>query len=376
MAEPFKERIDAALVRVLGRHLQRVAPEFPRRRFAARAVAGLAPLELKARVAHVADALAACLPADFAAAAEVLELSLAAARDDDDLKALVTGDDGLAGWAVWPMTDFVARYGLAHPRRSLRALHALTQRHTAEYAIRPFLIEHRALTMATLVRWLDDPSPHVRRLVSEGTRPRLPWGMQLRHLVEDPRPCLPLLERLQDDPSGYVRRSVANHLNDVSKDHPELVIRWLREHLPGASPRRAAALRHAARALVKEGDKRALQALGLGARLRGSASFAISPARARVGEAVQLTVSLTSASARVQPLVVDYVVHHVKQGGATRAKTWKGWKLRLAAGERRALRKTHALWPVTTRRDHPGRHRVELLVNGDVLAASSFELLP
>jgi 3-methyladenine DNA glycosylase AlkC len=376
MAEPFKERIDAGLVRALGRHLQRVAPEFPRRRFAARAVAGLEPLELKARVAYVADALAVCLPADFAAAADMLEASLAEARDDDDLKALVTGDGGLAGWPVWPMTDFVARYGLAHPRRSLRALHALTQRHTAEYAIRPFLIEHRELTMTTLLSWLDDPSPHVRRLVGEGTRPRLPWGVQLRHLVEDPRPCLPLLERLQDDPSGYVRRSVANHLNDISKDHPDLVVRWLRDHLPGAPKARQATLRHAARTLIKQGDKRALRAFGLGRSLRGEASLQLAPRRARVGGAVTLSVTLTSAARQEQDLVVDYVVHHVKQDGATRAKTWKGWKLRLAAGERRALRKTHGLRPVTTRRDHPGRHRVELLVNGDVVAASSFLLLP
>ena len=374
MAQPFKERISGELIRSAAAHLWRVWPEFPRRRFTARATDGLDQLELKARVAHVADALAACLPRDFDAAAAVLEASLAEARDDDDLKALVTGGDGLAGWVVWPMTDFVARYGLAHPRRSLRALHALTQRNTAEYAIRPFLIEHRELTMKTLTSWLDDPSPHVRRLVSEGTRPRLPWGVQLQHLVEDPRPCLPLLARLQDDPSGYVRRSVANHLNDISKDHPDVVVRWLRDHLPGAPKARQATLRHAARTLVKQGDKRALRAFGLGRSLRGEASLQLAPRRARVGGAVTLAVTLTSDARQAQDLVVDYVVHHVKQDGGSRAKTWKGWKLRLAAGEQRALQKSHSLRPVTTRRDHPGVHRVELVVNGDVVAASSFEL--
>lgn len=376
MAEPFKERISGELIRSAAAHLRRVWPEFPRRRFTARATDGLDQLELKARVAHVADALAECLPQDFDVAAAVLEASLAEARDDDDLKALVIGDDGLAGWVVWPMTDFVARYGLAQPRRSLRVLHALTQRNTAEYAVRPFLIHHRDLTMATLTDWVDDPSPHVRRLVSEGTRPRLPWGVQLKHLVENPRPCLPLLLRLMDDPSDYVRRSVANHLNDVSKDHPDVVVGWLQEHLPGATPTREATLRHAARTLVKQGDKRALRAFGLGRAFRGDATLALRPRRARVGDAVEVAVTVTSGATRPQDLVADYVVHHVKQGGSSRAKTWKGWRLQLAAGEQRALRKAHSLRPVTVRRDHPGVHRVDLLVNGDVVATSAFELLP
>lgn len=375
MAAPFKERIHAALVREAAAHLQRSWAAFPRRRFVRLALDGLDALELKGRVAHVADALAECLPEDFDAAATALEGALAPARDDDDLSALATSDEGLAGWAVWPMTDFVARYGLAHPSRSLRALRALTQRNTAEYAIRPFLVEHRAQAMAALTSWLDDPSPHVRRLVSEGTRPRLPWGMQLKHLVEDPRPCLPLLERLQDDPSAYVRRSVANHLNDISKDHPDVVLDWLDHHVARGSEQRRAMLRHAARTLVKQGDKRALRAFGLGAPLRGGAQLTIRPRRARVGGQVTLAVTLESAAKRPQELVVDYIVHRVMADGSTRERVWKGWRLRLNAGERRALQKKHSLRPVTTRRDYPGVHRVELLVNGDVLAAADFDLV-
>ncbi len=115
-------------------------------------------------------------------------------------------------------------------------LHAITQRFTAEWAIRPFIVAHPALCFATLERWVDDPSVHVRRLVSEGSRPRLPWGLQLKSLIADPTPTLPLLEALQDDASEYVRRSVANHLNDIAKDHPQLIAQWLERHLPGASP--------------------------------------------------------------------------------------------------------------------------------------------
>ena len=376
MGEPFKQRVNAALVRDFATHLRRRWADFPQRRFVRLALKGLDDLELKARVAHVADALAACLPEDFDAAAEVLEAALAPARVDDDLSALVTSDEGLAGWSVWPMTDFVARYGLAYPTRSLRALRALTQRHTAEYAIRPFLIEHRAQTMATLTEWLDDESPHVRRLISEGTRPRLPWGMRLQHLVADPRPCLPLLARLQDDPSDYVRRSVANHLNDISKDHPEVVLEWLERHVEPGSEQRRAMLRHAARTLIKAPNKRALRAFGAGDALRGAATLEVLPRRVRRGGEVRLGASLTSTSRRAQALIVDYVVYHVKADGTSRAKTWKGWKLRLEAGERRKLYKSHSLREVSTRRDHPGRHHVELLVNGEVRATSSFELRP
>ena len=374
MAEPFKNLIHPELLRTAARHLERAWPEFPRQRFVRRATSGLDELELKARVTHVADALAACLPQAFSKAVGVLERTLAPARTDTDLSALVPSDDGLAGWVVWPMTDFVARYGLAHPKRALRALHAMTQRNTAEYAIRPFLVEHRDVTMATLHGWLDDRSAHVRRLVSEGTRPRLPWGIRLQHLVEDPTPCLPLLERLQDDDSEYVRRSVANHLNDIAKDHPGLVADWLERHLPDASPARTKMMRHASRTLIKNGDKRVLRAFGLGQALRGDAAFSIRPARAVVGDELRLDVTLTPKGRQPQDLVVDYVVHHVRKNGTTSGKTWKGWKLRLEPGAPHRLEKKHSLRPVTTRRDYPGLHRVELVVNGDVVAESRFDL--
>ncbi len=374
MAEPFKHRIDAALVAAAARHLRRSWRAFPARRFQRLATAGLDALELKARAVHVAAALAATLPDDFARACDVLEASLAPARRDDALDVLVTTDDGLAGWIVWPMGELVARRGLAHPERALRALHALTQRWTAEYAIRPFVVAHEALTLRTLRAWVADPSAHVRRLVSEGSRPRLPWGIRLQRFVADPTPTLPLLRALQDDASAYVRRSVANHLNDVAKDHPALVAEWLERHLPDASVERRALLRHASRTLIKRGDRRVLAAWGAGAPLRGSAELEIAPPRARVGGLVELRATLRSTARTVQRLLVDYVVHHRRAAGATSAKVWKGWSLELAPREQRTLRKRHSLRPVTTRRDRPGPHDVELLANGRPIARASFAL--
>ena len=258
MAEAFKNLINRDGVAAIRRHLARAWPGFEGARFESLAVDGLEALELKARAQHLCAALEATLPADFGAAAAVIEASLAPMRGDEELAVLRPGATGLAGWMVWPLTEFVARRGLGHPARALRVLHALTQRFTAEWAVRPFIVEHPALAFATLARWAHDPSPHVRRLVSEGSRPRLPWGMQLKALIADPAPTLPLLEALQDDPSEYARRSVANHLNDIAKDHPALVVDWVERHLSGATPERRALLKHASRTLIKQGDARML----------------------------------------------------------------------------------------------------------------------
>jgi 3-methyladenine DNA glycosylase AlkC len=220
MPEPFKNLLNENVVRDIGERLSRAGPGFERRRFERLAVDGLDALEMKARAMQIASALEATLPADFDAAAGRLEAAIAG---------------GLAGWALWPVGELVARRGLATPERGLAVLHALTQRFTAEWAIRPFIVQHPALAFETLQRWTADPSEHVRRLVSEGSRPRLPWGLQLKSLIADPSPTLPLLEALLDDPSEYVRRSVANHLNDIAKDHPHRLADWLERHLPHAT---------------------------------------------------------------------------------------------------------------------------------------------
>lgn len=361
MPEPFKNLINAGVVRRLGAQLAAADPAFDRRRFERVSLDGLEALEMKARAMQLCSALEATLPADFERAAAQL------------LQALQHGD-GLEGWSLWPVGEYVARHGQHDLERSLSVLHALTQRFTAEFAIRPFLVSQPERVFAVLARWVHDPSEHVRRLVSEGSRPRLPWGLRLKALIADPAPTLPLLAALQDDPSEYVRRSVANHLNDIAKDHPALVVDWVERHLAGATPERRALLRHASRTLVKRGHAGMLHAWGHGAALRGEASLAVVPKRVAVGESFTLTATLTSRAAKPQRLVVDYAVHHVKADGSTSPKVFKGWSIELAPRQSVVLTKRHSMRPVTTRRYFAGRHRVALHVNGQPVAEAAFEL--
>lgn len=379
MAEAFKNLINARTVTEAGRHLQRVWPGFDRRGFERQAAHGLDALEFKARAMQLADALQATLPPRFADAAEVLEAALAppipldAAGEPAGLSAAESAQ-GLAGWVIWSVGEFVARTGPADVPRALACLHAITQRFSAEFAIRPFVRDHPALVFDTLARWTQDPSAHVRRLVSEGSRPRLPWGLRLQALVVDPTPTLPLLRALQDDASAYVRRSVANHLNDIAKDHPDRVADWVHEHRADATAQRTALLRHASRSLIKQGHAPTLAAWGLQQGLQGEGTLAISPGRVAVGGEVQLQATLHSTSRRPQDLVVDYAVHHQRANGSTSPKVFKGWKLTLAPGDTRTLDKRHSLRPVTTRVLYPGWHRVELLVNGQAVAEAGFDL--
>lgn len=374
MTEAFKLLIHPDLVRATGHHLQRVWPGFDQASFVAEALSGLDGLALKARVMQVARALQQHLPGDAERALGILVSALGPPAPDERLADLAITDAGLAGWVVWPLSEAVALIAIEQPAAGLAALHAMTQRLTAEYAIRPFIVRHPALAFDTLTRWAGDPSLHVRRLASEGSRPRLPWGLRLQMLVQDPSPTLALLRQLQDDPSPYVRRSVANHLNDIAKDHPALVAQWLAEHLPNASTERRALLRHASRGLIKAGDPAVLAAWGQGQPFKGRVELALSPQALRVGDSLTLNLQLHSGARTAQHLVVDYAVHHAKAGGHTTAKVFKGWVIDLAPAEHRSLVKRHSFKRVTVRRYHPGRHALDVRINGQVLAQAGFDL--
>jgi 3-methyladenine DNA glycosylase AlkC len=280
---------------------------------------------------------------------------------------------GVRGWAILPMADFVAARGLQDFDASLDLLAEMTKRATSEFAVRPFLVADPDRTLAHAWRWAGDANRHVRRLASEGTRPRLPWGMRLGRFVADPSPLIPLLTRLRDDPSDYVRRSVANSLNDIAKDHPDLVADIARDWLADAPPERTRLVRHACRTLVKRGHSPTLAALGYGPPTVRLSKLEVLTPEVSFGTALEFVAEIASEGA-AQDIVLDYVIHHLRANGGTGAKVCKWKVLALGAGETLRLARRHPMRPVTTRRYYDGTHRVAVVANGVVLAEAEFEL--
>jgi 3-methyladenine DNA glycosylase AlkC len=370
MAEPLKHQFGPGVVRSIAAMLQAAEPAFPRDAFVADVLDGFEALELKARAQHLADAMQRHLPEPYPRALDVVLRSVGP-------PLAATSGNGMAPFLYLPHTLFVARQGLAdeHFDASMGALHALTRRFTGEFAIRPFIERHPGRALRWLNEWTRDPDEHVRRLVSEGTRPRLPWGARLRVFERDPRPALELLERLKDDPSDYVRRSVANHLNDVGKDHPALLLRTCERWLRDAPAARRALVRHALRSLAKRGDAKALSLLGFGASPAVRVERpGFEPPSARIGDAVTLRFALADTGGRVQSLRVDLCVFYVKASGAASPKVFRLREIELPGDGRVEIAHRLSLRQMTTRKHHPGRHRVEALVNGHALPLGAFEL--
>jgi 3-methyladenine DNA glycosylase AlkC len=368
MAEPLKNFFDAALVGALGDQLARVFPAFDRRRFVADGVRGLASLELTGRGAHLAEVMRRHLPEDYEAALAILLRSL-------EPKSEQAGPSGMAPFRYLPHVCFVARYGLEHFEPSMLAQHELTQRFTAEFSIRPFLVKYPERTLARLAEWASDPNVHVRRLVSEGSRPRLPWAPRLRELQKDPAPVLALLELLKDDPERYVQRSVANNLNDIAKDHPELVVEVCRRWSERPGEGRRWIVKHALRSLVKQGNRGALGLLGVGARPRVALrAVEVAPTRVRLGKAVAIGFELQSTARAAQDLLVDYAVHFVKSNGSRRVKVFKLRRVQLPPKQAVRLQARLSFVDLSTRKHYPGLHAVDLLVNGVSMALCEFEV--
>jgi 3-methyladenine DNA glycosylase AlkC len=353
--------------RAIAGMIRAVHTEFPHQAFLRDALAGYEPLSLTGRGFHIAAALRTHLPDDFPRAAEILVASAGKPHEHE-------ASGGMAAFLYMPHLYFVARHGLEHFEESMRAQHALTQLFTAEYSIRAFLERHPQRTLARLRDWTQDPSHHVRRLVSEGTRPRLPWAPRLRAFQEDPRPVIELLELLKDDAELYVRRSVANNLNDIGKDHPKLLTDLAKRWLRGASAERRWIVGHALRSAVKRADAGALGALGFGGKVAVKLRrVKIAPVAPRIGGSVRVEFELVNSSPRTQRVMADLVVHFVKARG-TGAKTFKLKALQLKAGESVPLAKKIGLQQLTTRKHYPGVHRVEALFNGQRIQLGKFVL--
>jgi 3-methyladenine DNA glycosylase AlkC len=368
MAEPLKNQYSDAVPRKIAWCIHAVHPAFAVQPFLRDALRGYDALSLMQRGQHMADALAKHLPPDYPTAIGIL-------LDTLDTPLSNTHSFGMSAFFYLPHTLFVARYGLDHFDVSMHAQYVLTQHFTAEFSIRPFIVRHPQATLAVLHHWTQDESEHVRRLVSEGTRPRLPWASQLPAFKRDPRPALALLEQLKDDDSLYVRRSVANHLNDIGKDNPAILEKTARRWLKQASPERRWLVQHALRSAIKRGESGALSVLGLDKRSSVIVcDVHLGPKRAVIGQQLHLQLALHNPGTKPEKVLADFRIHYVKANGSTRPKTFKLKTLTLAAGATATLRKTVSLADMSTRKHYPGQHGVELLLNGHPSPLGTFVL--
>jgi len=360
--EPFKNRIGPDAV-------ERIATLIPgdwdREGFRGRSLSGLEDLELKDRVGQLADALHAALPDDYPTALSQILAGVGPAPGHTD--ALT------ASFELWPLTAFVERHGLDHFDLSLDAMPLLTGHWSCEFAIRPYFRDDPERVLDRLRSWSTHPSAHVRRLVSEGSRPRLPWGIQLAHRIAHPHRMFSILESLRDDPSEYVRRSVANHLNDISKDHPDRLIELGQAWSRDAPAPRTRLIKHALRTLIKAGDPRAFALIGL-QRFEGKVSISLSSDGVEVGDSIGLDAEIRSTGTTPQRIRLDYALHHRLKNGTLSPKVFHWTTRTIGPSETIRLRKLHSMRPVTTRRLYPGRQAIDLRINGLPTEALEFDL--
>lgn len=366
----LKHGLNQGSVKRIASALTSAWPEFKQSNFTDAAVKGLDALELKQRVEHIIETLHQYLPEDFDQTSRIL-CTLANYWDRGP------ADDPLRGFAVWPLTDYVASYGLDSPEQAMQVMAALSQYFSAEFAIRPFLQQHFELTHLQLLSWAKSDDEHLRRLASEGCRPRLPWGKQLPRFIRDPEPVLAVLELLKLDSSLYVRRSVANNLNDISKDNPDLVIktceRWLQQH-PG-HPGLQWLIKHATRSLVKLGHSAVFPLLGYSDKPDlDIIDFHLSHKRINAGKELSFDITLKSNS--TQRFVLDYAIHFMKANGAQSAKVFKLKNCSAADQERVQFQKKYSFKKISTRQYHPGEHALAIIVNGKEVSRKKFQLLP
>ncbi|TBL80736.1 DNA alkylation repair protein [Paenibacillus thalictri] len=315
--------------------------------------------ELKQRIRHIAESLRQTLPADYTAAIQVLRQ---AAPHCSGLGALF-------------FPDFVEVYGLEHWDESVEALKEFTEYSTGEFAVRPFIERDPQRMLAIMLEWSASDNEHVRRLASEGCRPRLPWGRALVSLKREPAPILPILEALKQDESLYVRKSVANNLNDIAKDHPDLV-KSIAQRWYGTHPHTDWIIKHACRGLLRQGDAEMLALFGFQS-MEGVYvdNLNLDRSELHIGDKLLLAFELGNKGNEPRKLRVEYGVDFVKANGKTSRKLFKITENvydRGAAG----FSRSHAFADLTTRKHYPGIHRIAIVINGVELASAEFRLLP
>ena len=366
MPEPLKNMFNERSVGALAEATQREYPGFDRKGFTARVFdAAWEGSELKERIRHLATLLGEFLPTDYPTALEILRRVIPHLTEQ--------------GFEKMVFPDFVEVYGQQDWEASIPALEYFTQFMSAEFAIRPFILREFDRTMGQMLVWARHPHEGVRRLATEGCRPRLPWGVAIPALKVDPAPIFPILEILKDDPSETVRRSVANNLNDIAKDHPTLVVstlqRWQSDADDMQALTRQALTRHALRTLIKQGHPGALALLGHSDEVAVAVqNLTVSPVKVPMNSKVTVSFEVVSLGNTSQDLIIDYGVYLQRANGKQTSKVFKLTKRTLHPGETIQITRVHSFKPVTTRRYYPGAHAIEPQINGKTFGRVEFEL--
>jgi 3-methyladenine DNA glycosylase AlkC len=318
-------------------------------------------LELKERMHHITSILHDMLPDDYCLALDIIRRAAPA----------LSG----YGWITLSFCDFVEQYGLNNWDESIPALEQFTQLCSAEFAVRPFIVKDQDRMMGQMRQWATHEQPSVRRLASEGCRPLLPWAINLPALKTDPSPILPILEMLKSDESESVRRSVANNLNDISKDNPQAVIDLLNQWKAHDTNEMHWLINHALRTLVKAGNQGALELLGFGKAAVAVNDFVIEPNPVQMGSELTFSFTLESQCNEPQTLMVDYILHLVRTNGKYSEKVFKLAKRSLQPGETTQITRNFSFKPISTRKYYPGEHAIEIQINGQRLAKEHFVLV-
>jgi 3-methyladenine DNA glycosylase AlkC len=349
MAEPLKDQFfHPDFIQSLSAAIAEAHAKFDAAAFRTAVLDGEWPArELKQRMRHISTMLHAHLPVAYPRQIRILEKI--APR--------------FPGFPAMIFPDFVEQFGIGHFDISVRALERFTPLCSSEFAVRPFLIHHESPMLARMMEWTRHSDHHVRRLASEGCRPRLPWAMALPRFKKDPAPILPILEALKNDPSEYVRRSVANNLNDIAKDNPRVTLaiatRWL-----GASAETDAIVKHACRTLLKAGDREALALFGF----RKHANAEIARLRSdrkklAIGQTLAFSFDLHNPAAGPATLRLEYTVYFARPNGRQGKKIFQIVERDFPPGVTRIQRR-HSFEDRSIRKHHPGEHTLAISVNG------------
>ena len=357
----LKEIFNTERLQHIATEMTAVHPGFDAKAFLKLARTGLAELSVMQRMARVSECLHAVLGLDFEASLPVL-------------RALAPRLN--SAFVSMCLPHYVATYGAERFELSMDALKYFTAFGSAEFAIRHFLRQDLERSLALMHDWSRDDNEHVRRLASEGCRPRLPWSFRLEPIQAEPRLAAAILDNLKADPSLYVRKSVANHLNDITKDHPQ----WVLDLIEGWSldnKHTAWIARHALRSLIKQGNQRALAIIGASGKPEVEIiDIQVNPPVIGLGEKITLSFAVRSTVEASQRLVIDYAIDYVKANGSTSAKVFKLKTLTLPGKATESIARGQHIKELTTRRHYAGRHAVHVLINGERLASSAFEIIP